>query len=407
MFENMKTGSEHMSKLYVIGAGPGSRDMLTREAASTINESEQIWCAKRNEELVPDNKQRSLTPFAAAMDDMERALKQGKRISALLSGDTGLYSLLPLLTKRFGAEEIQVICGVSSVQALCARLGMTWQDAKIVSAHGRSLSKQALCHFARTNPKTVVLLDGENNPKWAMDTLNKGGLGEAKLYIGEKLSYADESIGLYEDREYDALSVALILNESPQSDVRMSGINDEEFIRGKTPMTKSEIRAQVLSKLTLAPDSVVWDVGAGTGSVSVECALNCPLGEVYAIERNDEALSLIEQNREKFHALNVNIVAGSAPEALDGLPTPTHVFLGGTGGETEEILKRLESFAKPIRVCATAVTMESAELYMKLLSEYNDFSAVQIAVSRLEKMGRYNMFKAQNPVFVFSATMED
>ena len=100
-------------------------------------------------------------------------------------------------------------------------------------------------------------------------------------------------------------------------------------------------------------------------------------------------------------------MAGSAPEALDGLPTPTHVFLGGTGGETEEILKRLESFAKPIRVCATAVTMESAELYMKLLSEYNDFSAVQIAVSRLEKMGRYNMFKAQNPVFVFSATMED
>ena len=171
-------------------------------------------------------------------------------------------------------------------------------------------------------------------------------------------------------------------------------------------MTKSEIRAQVMSKLRLSSDSVVWDVGAGTGSVSVECALNCPLGEVYAVERDEDALKLIGQNREKFSAFNISIVPGSAPEALEGLPAPTHVFLGGTGGETEEILKTLEGLDRTIRVCATAVTMESAELYMKLLSGYADFSAAQVAVSRLEKMGRYNMFRAQNPVFVFAATME-
>ena len=117
-------------------------------------------------------------------------------------------------------------------------------------------------------------------------------------------------------------------------------------------------------------------------------------------------MSLIGQNRDKFHALNISVVPGSAPEALEGLPAPTHVFLGGTGGETEEILKKLESFGRRIRVCATAVTMESAQLYMKLLSGYADFSAAQIAVSRLEKVGRYNMFKAQNPVFVFAAIME-
>ena len=395
-----------MNRLYVIGAGPGSKAMLTGEAVNAVKDSDMVWCAKRNDELVPEAKRRSLTPFGAAMDEMEQALKQGGRISALLSGDTGLYSLLPVLNKRFGPENIRVICGVSSVQALCARLGMSWQDAQIVSAHGRSLSKHALCHFCRVNPKTIVLLDGENNPKWVRDTLYEGGLDGLKLYIGEKLSYEDESCGLYEDREYDPLSVALIVNEAPKSDVRPSGIDDEEFIRGKTPMTKSEIRAQVMSKLRLSPDSVVWDVGAGTGSVSVECALGCPLGEVYAVERDEDALKLIGQNRDKFGALNISIVPGSAPEVLEGLPVPTHVFLGGTGGETEEILKKLEGFESTIRVCATAVTMESAELYMKLLSGYSDFSAAQVAVSRLEKLGRYNMFRAQNPVFVFAATME-
>ncbi|MCR4622942.1 MAG: precorrin-6y C5,15-methyltransferase (decarboxylating) subunit CbiE [Clostridiales bacterium] len=395
-----------MNKLYVIGAGPGSADMLTPEARSAINASDLVWCAERNDALVPETKRRPLTPFGTAMDEMAQALERGENAAALLSGDTGLYSLLPLLVKHFGKENVHVICGISSMQALCARLGINWQDAKIVSAHGRALSKNALCHFCRTNPKTIVLLDGENNPKWVRDTLYEGGLGELKLYIGEKLSYPDEYAGPYEDRAYDSLSAAAILNDAPQADVRQSGLNDDSFIRGKTPMTKSEIRAQVISKLGLAPDSVVWDVGAGTGSVSVECALKCPLGEVYAVERDADALELIGQNRDKFHALNINIIPGSAPEALEGLSAPTHVFLGGTGGETEEILKKLEGFGRRIRVCATAVTMESAQLYMKLLSGYADLSAAQIAVSRLEKVGRYNMFKAQNPVFVFAATME-
>ena len=395
-----------MNKLHVIGAGPGSADMLTPEALSVINSSDLVWCAERNDALVPEAKRRPLTPFGAAMDEMRQALDRGEKAAALLSGDTGLYSLLPLLVKRFGRENVHVLCGISSVQALCARLGMSWQDAKIVSAHGRVLSKNALCHFCRANPKTIVLLDGENDPKWVRDTLREGGLGELELYIGEKLSYEDESVGPYEDRKYDSLSVALTVNEQPQRDSAPFGIADDEFIRGKTPMTKAEIRARVLSLLKLSPDSVVWDVGAGTGSVSMECALNCPLGEVLAVERDAEALSLIGQNRDKFHALNICIVPGSAPEVLEGLPAPTHVFLGGTGGETEEILKKLGSFGRRIRVCATAVTMESAQLYMKLLSGYADFSAAQIAVSRLEKVGRYNMFKAQNPVFVFAAMME-
>jgi precorrin-6y C5,15-methyltransferase (decarboxylating), CbiE subunit/precorrin-6Y C5,15-methyltransferase (decarboxylating), CbiT subunit len=395
-----------MNKLTVIGAGPGNRERMTLEAVSAVEASDIVWCASRNDDLVPAEKRRSLTPFGVAMDGMQAALSEGLKASVLLSGDTGLYSMLSLLKKRFGEENIHVICGVSSVQALCARLAVSWQDAKIISAHGRELAKNALCHYARTNPKTLVLLDGERDPKWVHDALREGGLGELKLFIGERLSYDDECVGPYEERQYDGLSAALIVNDAPEA-VRMAiGLSDDSFIRGKTPMTKSEIRAQVIAKLDLSPDSTVWDVGAGTGSVSVECALNCPLGEVYAVERDEDALKLIKQNKEAFHALNLEIVPGSAPEALKTLPVPTHVFLGGTGGETEEILRLLESLDRPIRICATAVTMESISLFSRVLSGYADFSAVQIAVSRLEKLGSYHMVRAQNPVYVFSATME-
>ena len=162
-------------------------------------------------------------------------------------------------------------------------------------------------------------------------------------------------------------------------------------------MTKREIRVQVLAALQLPPDAVVWDVGAGTGSVSVECARQCPLGAVYAIERDADALALIKQNQAYFHLQNLHIVEGEAPEALCGLPAPTHVFLGGTGKRTKEICAALPA---GVRIVATAVTMESAQEFAALLPDYE---AAQIAVSRLEKVGSYRMFRAQNPVFVFSA----
>ena len=394
-----------MNRLAVIGAGPGSAALLTPEAKEALEAADIIWCAARNEDFAPEKKRRSLTPFSKALEEMERALGEGKRAAVLLSGDTGLYSMLPLLKKRFGEKALWVICGVSSVQLLCARLKIDWQDAKIVSAHGRELSAGALCFWARTNPKTILLLDGERNPAWVKAALTAGRLGHLGLWIGEKLSYEDERIAPYEEREYDPLSVALVINENPEPAVQAAGLKDESFIRGKTPMTKREVRMQVLSELGIRPDSVFWDVGAGTGSVSIECARQCPLGEVFAIEREDEALGLIERNKELFHIQNISVIAGSAPEALENLPAPTHVFLGGTGGEAKEILALIERFQRPIRLCATAIALESVSLFAGLLSKYEDFSAYQLSVARVERAGHYFLPKAQNPVYLFSCTI--
>ena len=392
-----------MNWIDVIGAGPGDESLLTFDARAAIDGADAVWCAERHMALVPADKRRPLSPFGAAMDAIEQARAAGEKTAVLLSGDTGLYSMLPLLAKRFGRDALRVHPGVRSLQAFCARLGETWQNATILSAHGRELSPEALCFHARTNARTLLLLDAERNPRWVRAALDAGGLEALSLIVGERVSYGDETIAPFEDRDYDPLSVAMIENPAPEKGLPPVGLSDDAFIRAKTPMTKREIRAQVISSLRLAPDSVVWDVGAGTGSVTVECARQCPLGQVYAVERDEDALSLIRQNIARFHRQNVALAPGSAPDALHGLPTPTHVFLGGTGGETRDILALIEALRAPVRVCATAVTMETTAFLTEALANYEHFEAAQIAVSRLEKVGRYRMLRAQNPVFVFLA----
>lgn len=394
-----------MTSLIVAGIGPGDEGSITQAALSAIEKADYVWCADRNRIFVPETKARSLTPLSGAMDEMQREMERGHVCAALLSGDTGLYSMLPMLKKRFGEGLLTVLPGISSIQAMCAKLALTWQDAQIISAHGRKLTQAALCHHARTNHKTIVLLDAENDPEWVFGALESGDISDVKLIIGERISYEDESIAEFERRKYDPLSVALIINEHPVSGMPAPGIADEAFVRGKTPMTKREIRSLVINELRLRPDSVVWDVGAGTGSVTVECALQCPLGAVYAVERDGEALELIARNKELFRAGNIEIVSGSAPEALKELPAPTNVFLGGTGRESESIISLIEGLGRPVRLCATAVTLDSAETICRMLEKYSDFTMSQIGVSRVEKVGSYRMFRAQNPVFVMSATI--
>lgn len=390
-----------MNWIDVISVGPGDEKQLTLAAQEAIARAAAVYCAARHAPLVPPEKQRPLTPFSDAIAALE---KEGNA-AVLVSGDAGLYSMLELLARRFGRERLRVIPGVSSLQALCARLAVSWQEAKVLSLHGRDCGAEALCHHARTNRQVLLLLDAEHDPNWVRHALTAGGLDELPLIVGERVSYPDERIAPYAERAYDPLCVALITNDRPQSGLPPLGLADEAFLRGKTPMTKREVRVQALAALRLPPDAVVWDVGAGTGSVSIEAARQCPLGQVYAIERDADALALIAQNIAHFRLQNIQVIAGSAPAALAGLPAPSHVFLGGTGGETAAILAQLQALQAPIRLCATAVTMESAAALTALLAPSPDFSAVQLAVSRLEKVGGYHMYRAQNPVTVFSATI--
>ncbi len=399
-----------MEKITVIGVGPGRQSCMTIEAAQAIEGAETVFAAARHAHLAGE-KHASLEPLNAAMEDIHKRRMNGERVSVLLSGDASLYSMLPMLVRRFGADNLRVLPGVGALQALCAALCEPWQDAAILSAHGRPLSTAALAHAVRTHERVFLFCDASHGPDWACDALSRCGLGTVEAAVGERLSSPEERIiiGLADElrgKSFAPLSIVRFLNPAPLKALPPIGIADDAFERGKTPMTKREVRALAVSALRLCKDAVIWDIGAGTGSVSIECALQCPLGQVFSIERDTDALALIQRNAEKFFTENLTAVHGKAPEALDGLPTPTHVFLGGSGGELDTILDFLERAGTPFRLVATAVTLENAHSMIGRLLRWKGLEAAQVAVSRLEPVGGYHMFRAQNPVFILSADWE-
>ena len=167
-------------------------------------------------------------------------------------------------------------------------------------------------------------------------------------------------------------------------------------------MTKSEIRALALSRLRLTADAVCWDVGAGTGSVSIEMALSARRGRVYAIEKNEAALALLAENRQKFHTANLEIVSGAAPEACRNLPPPTHAFIGGSSGNLREIVDLLVEKNPKVRIVAAAVTLESVAELTGLSRDFPSHSAVCLTAARGRAAGPYHLMTGQNPVYLFT-----
>lgn len=185
------------------------------------------------------------------------------------------------------------------------------------------------------------------------------------------------------------------------------GINDDEFMRGEIPMTKQEVRILVLAKAKICPTDVVIDIGAGTGSLSIEAALQAPEGKVYAIERHAEGIELIRANGVKFGVTNLEAISGKAPEALKGLPMADVIFIGGSGGHLAEILKRSDALLKPKgRLIITAITVETLYEALHIMQENPEFKveAFSAQISRIKHIKTSNMLQALNPIYIITCT---
>ena len=391
-------------KVYLIGVGMGNPGTMTAEALEAVRACPVLVGAPRLlESWAQDH---DCVPLIAGADIAEYIGKQQEGpIGVLLSGDTGFYSGAKRLWALLEDHEVVTLPGISSLSYFCAKLHTDWQDVKIVSAHGRSHN---VVGEIQRNGRTFALTGGSTKAQDICRELTGRGLGDVTVSVGERLSYPDERVvtgtaAQLAEETFADLSVLLADNPRPVTRPwNGSGLPDEAFLRGNVPMTKEEVRALALSKLRLAERHVVWDVGAGTGSVSVECALSCPAGRVFAVEKKEEALALLEENRERFHAANLSIVGGTAPEALKDLPAPDRVFIGGTSGELGEILDVIFDKNPAARVVCTAVTLETVAEAAKLFAHLEGADMVQVSATRTRSAGRYHLMDAQNPVWIFS-----
>lgn len=324
--------------------------------------------------------------------------------AVLYSGDTGFYSgartLLPLLRER--GIEVEVRPGLSSVQVLAALLGRPWQDWTLCSAHGTDCGPvEAVCH----GKPAFFLTGGPEGPARLCRELTRAGLGDLPVTVGENLGFGGERISAMTAEECAKQTFAplnvLLCEPALRYPRRVTGIPDGEFLRAEgVPMTKREVRAAILSQLSVGPEDVCWDIGAGTGSVSVELALQCRA--VWAVERKPDALALAQANREKFGAWNLRLAEGSAPAALEGFPAPDAVFVGGGGVELTAILEAVRRANPKARVCVSAISLET--LYAAV-SELKNPEVTQISVSRSRAAGALHLLLAQNPVFLVTGAL--
>lgn len=392
-------------KIYLVSMGVGNKKYLTTEALDALQKSSLYIGANRLlEEINDESKKRCHAILAEDIFKLILQHSQEKNIAILLSGDSGFYSgskkLLPLL-KDYSFE---VIPGISSLVYFCAKLNITWDDVKLMSLHGRT---QNIIHEIQSHKKLFVLTGGETSVQSLACLLCHYQLDDVILHVGENLSYPEEMISSITAKEaceksFSKLSVVLLENKQAISPLRSYGFDDDFFIRKDTPMTKSEVRSVSLSKLKINENSIIYDIGAGSGSLSVEMALLANKGKVYAIEKEKQSVSVILENKQKFKADALEILEGVAPEILHQLPPPTHAFIGGSNGNLKEIVEILLLKNPLIHIVCNTISLESIAEIQSLLPLFTTTEVVQLQVSKAKKLGNYHLMQGQNPIYIIT-----
>lgn len=424
-----KNKGNKLHTIYVIGIGPGAESELTLAARKTISCCDVLIGAERCLQICDGiNTGDRLSTYKT--DEIINFIIENKQydsIGVVYSGDIGFYSGAKKLIEYFEQEEFWYKCddavysrlkngelyqlsfvpGLSSVAYMIDCMGLSWEEVVFASNHGREGGIEKL---VSRNRQVCTLLGKPDDVADICRRLVDCGMNDVFVTVGERLSYEDEALtmGNAEDMlnsEFDSLSVALFENNNPIADNISPRLRDDDFIRGNVPMTKEEIRVLSLAKLRLNSDSVLYDVGAGTGSVAVEAARIMPKGRVYAIEKNAEGMELIKSNCRKHCAINVNFIEGYAPDVLGGLERPTHAFIGGSDGRLAEIVGTLLEKNKKIRCVINAITIETVaelERLCRLYPQCKDMEIIQVGVSRGRKAGAYHLMTAENPVYIAS-----
>lgn len=397
-----------VSRIAVIGVDGGH---LSAEARHLLDEAALVAGGERHLKSHGVEAERSVLLKGDLSAALARIGGVEGPVVVLASGDPGFFGIVRLLSELFGSESLRVIPVVSSVAQAFARYGLPWDDAVVVSAHGREpeMGLRRASNVCRARPKVAVLTSPEYGPSELAREL--AGLGRT-LYVAERLGEPDERVFRGSSQEVAAgewadPNVVLVVDEGRKSRKGwISGgfesperwaLPESEFEHCSGMITKPEIRALALARLGPGPGDLVWDVGAGSGSVAIECAR---LGAAaIAIERDYESCARIRSNAGR-HGVYVQVVEGEAPAALRGLPEPDAVFVGGTGGRFEEVVKLAAVRARRAAV-VTLITLERVIPAEEILRGCGmEVETTFLQASRMKDIGKMRRLAAETPVFV-------
>lgn len=405
----LPTMEQKRQTVTLVGIGMGSMQGMTMEALEACGQADVILGAERMVKALEGFGKPSEAIYQP--EQIREFLEQHpgyRKVVVAFSGDVGFYSGTAKLLEALDEKTYQVdlICGISSVVYAASRLKMSWQDMKLVSIHGRM---QNILGALRTHEKVFSLVGRKEGIRQLARELIAYGMEQVTMHVGYQLSYPEEEFFTgspvdFVDYDKEGLAVVILENQEAKGAVVTHGLPDESFLRGDAPMTKEEIRSISISKLALTKDALVYDIGAGTGSIGIECALQVSEGMVYAIEKKEEARKLLLENKRKLGAANLELIAGTAPEALKELPAPTHAFIGGSSGNMEEIIDLLLQKNPGVRIVINAIAMETVAEVMEIIKkrDFQTADIVQVSVGKSRVLGHYHMMMGQNPVYIFT-----
>lgn len=399
-------------RIKIIGIGEEGPVGLSAASLEWINRAEVLAGGERHLSMFPSHLGETLLFKGGLGRTVEQLgeLWRKKEVVVLASGDPLFYGIASYIIKKLGADAVEIHPHLSSLQLAFAKMGESWQDALLESVHGRPI--KGLAQKISGRQKIALLTDQENTPSAVARYLMEFGFTEYDAFIAENLGGGNEKCGYWTleemaHAEFSPLNV-VILRRKPGAEIPVFGLGmeDDEFHQRKPEkglITKKEVRVVSLAELKLKKDSIVWDIGAGSGSVAVECALVAPSSQVFAIEKNAGDIGNIQLNRRKFRA-DVSVIHAKAPEGLDQLPDPDAVFIGGSGGELRELIQicctRLKSGG---RIVVNAATIETLYESRQAFDENGfDSRVTLLQVSRSKPILDMTRFEGLNPIYVIT-----
>lgn len=406
--------------LNLIGMGEGGCTTLSSRAFNLITSSHVLAGSERLLRFFPNFHGKKVPiegKLSLFLDDLYEESAEAT-VTLLASGDPLFFGIGALVTKRFGGEHVTIIPHVSSMQLAFAAAGVSWTDAYLGSCHGREI--QGLANIIQQYKTVGLFTDEENSPQRIARHLLDYNDAQWTATVCENLEAPDQRIrdfpleDLAEARDIGSLNVLILKRSQEQVLQPIIPFMDEEAFAHRSPLhgliTKKEIRALSLACLGLNPRSLVWDIGAGSGSVAIEAAKIARFGKAFAIECDPEGVALCEQNVRQHRTDNVQVIAGRAPEALKELPAPDAVFVGGSKGEMQEILAySLEKLRPGGRLVVNAVTLDNVnEAYQFFKSRAIQPQLMMVNISRGKPLaGKYTRYEAMNPIHIFSVEKND